>query len=265
MTAAPPPASDQAQGQAPGKVVAIASGKGGVGKTWLAITLAHAWAAAGLRVLLCDGDLGLANIDVQLGLRPAGDLGDVVAGRLSLEQAVACHAGGFSFLPGRSGSGALSTLPPEMLGELLAALRKLTARFDRVILDLGAGLDLSLRRMAVFADTLVVVVTDEPTSLTDGYAVLKLYAADRRDAKEPDSTGAARVVVNQAETMAQGRRTYGSLARACSTFLGGAPSLAGVVRRDPQVRAAIRRQTALLDHAPACSAAQDVAVLCRAL
>ncbi len=246
----------------PGPILAVASGKGGVGKTWLAITLAHTWARAGQRVLLCDGDLGLANVDVQLGLHPAGDLGTVLDGKLPLELAAARHSGGFWLLPGCSGSGALSSLAAPALGGLLHGLRRLAGGYDRVILDLGAGLDLGLRRMAVFADTLLVVVTDEPTSLTDAYAVLKLYTADRRDG---GGAGTARVVVNQAGSAAEGRRTYAALSRACTAFLGAAPPLAGVVRRDPLVRAAIRRQAALLDHAPHGPAAADVEALAAAL
>lgn len=243
-------------------IVAIASGKGGVGKTWLAITLAHAWARAGARVLLCDGDLGLANVDVQLGMSAHGDIGAVLSGRMALAQAVARHPGGFEILAGCSGSGSLSTLPPAALDELLHGLAGMAGQYDRVVLDLGAGLDRGVRRMAVFADTLLVVATDEPTSLTDAYAVLKLYAADRRDGA---AAGAAWVVVNQATSLAGGRRTYRALATACGTFLGAAPPLAGLVRRDEQVRAAIRRQTPLLDYAPNSPAAADVAALAVAL
>lgn len=245
-----------------GYIVAVASGKGGVGKTWLAVTLAHAWAHAGARVLLCDGDLGLANVDVQLGIAPRGDLGTVLSGRLPLDQAAVRHAAGFEILAGCSGSGALSSLPAERLETLLAGLGELTGQYHRVVLDLGAGLDRGVRRMAVFADRLLVVATDEPTSLTDAYAVLKLYAADRRAA---GGTGAASVVVNQARSLAAGQRTYRALAAACANFLGAAPPLAGIVRRDEQVPAAIRRHAPLLDLAPDSAAAVDVVALAAAV
>jgi len=162
------------------RMVAIASGKGGVGKTWFAITLAHALARSGRRVLLFDGDLGLANVDIQLGLTPARDLASVVAGRASIAEAALRHPeGGFDILAGRSGSGALSALDPATLEQVLAALRQEATRRDVVLLDLGAGLDRATRRMAAAADRLLVMATEEPTSLTDAYAVLKLYAADR--------------------------------------------------------------------------------------
>src|ERR1039458_3590524 len=100
----------------PGRIIGIASGKGGVGKTWFAITLAHALARAGRRVLLFDADLGLANVDIQLGLTPARDLGAVIAGRATLREVVLRHAeGGFDIVPGRSGSGALSGLDAAVL------------------------------------------------------------------------------------------------------------------------------------------------------
>jgi flagellar biosynthesis protein FlhG len=235
-----------------GRIIAVASGKGGVGKTWFAITLAHALARRGRRVLLFDADLGLANVDIQLGLTPKQDLGGVVAGHATLADATLHHAdGGFDIVVGRSGSGALSSIEPVALERVLIALGQQASRYDAILLDLGAGLDRSVRRMSAWADTLLVVATDEPTSLTDAYAVLKLHAADRQD-------GDARVVVNLAATRAAGERTFATLQRACTTFLGRSPQLAGVIRRDDRVRDAIRRQTLLLIRHPTSPAATDV-------
>jgi len=237
-----------------GKIIAVASGKGGVGKTWLSITLAHAMARSGLRVLLFDGDFGLANVDVQLGLIPDSDVGEVASGRLPLERALLHHAGGFDILPGRSGSGSLAAFDATLLERMLATLRQATTQYQVVVLDLGAGLDRAQRRMSSFADTLLVVATDEPTSLTDAYAVLKLYAGDL-GGRGP---GDARIVVNQAATVAAGERTFSTLQRACTAFLGHAPPLAGIIRRDDRVRDAIRRQTLLLVRHPTTHAAVDV-------
>ncbi len=249
-----------------GTILAVASGKGGVGKTWLAITLAHALARSGARVLLFDGDFGLANIDVQLGLAAsATDLSAVISGRLALPAAVSRLPAGFDLLAGQSGSGALASLPAARLEALLAALRQAASSYDHVILDLGAGLERATRRLAVFADTLLVLATDEPTSLTDAYAVMKLHAQDRAQLPSPRQSGPPRVVVNQAATAAAGRRTHATLARACQHFLGFSPELAGIVRRDEQVRMSIRRQALLLDRAPACFAALDVAAMARTL
>lgn len=246
----------------PGRVIAIASGKGGVGKTWLAITLAHGLARAGHAALLVDGDLGLANVDVQLGMTPRADLASVVSGRRALAQAVTHHDGGFDVVAGRSGSLALANTDAAALALLLDGVRLAAAHYPFVLLDLAAGVERAVRRMAVVADTLLVVATDDPTSLTDAYAVLKLYAHDRA-AVPPDPSHPAdvRVIINQAASDAAGRRTYAALARACGAFLGSAPSLAGVVRRDERVRAAIRRQRPLLDEAPGCCAARDVAAI----
>ena len=237
--------------------IAVASGKGGVGKTWLAISLAQAIAEAGRRVLLVDGDFGLANLDVQLGLTPALDLAAVLGGRATVGQAIIRFApGSFDILPGRSGSGALSTLHPARLEGLLIELADQPQ--DVMVLDLGAGLDAGNRRLACWADKLLVVATDEPTSLTDAYAVLKLHAADCARAAVASN---AFVVVNQAGSVAAGQRTFATLARACAQFLGREPHLAGIIRRDDHVRETIRRQTPLLVRHPTCAAAQDVRVL----
>jgi flagellar biosynthesis protein FlhG len=240
-------------------IIAVASGKGGVGKTWFAIALAHAAARTGRRVLLFDADLGLANVDIQLGLMPDYDLGSVIAGRVTLADAVLRHPEGcFDIIAGRSGSGALSSIEPTALEGTLAALRREAGRYDLVLLDLGAGLDRAVRRLSAWADALLVLATDEPTSLTDAYAVLKLYAADKPE-------GDVRVVVNQAATRQEGERTFATLQRACQTFLGKAPTCAGVIRRDDRVRDAIRRQTLLLIRHPNAPAASDVAAVAAGL
>ena len=236
-----------------GPFIAVASGKGGVGKTWFAITLAHALARRGRRVLLFDADLGLANVDVQLGLTPPLDIGHVVSGQSALADAVTHHRqGAFDVLAGRSGSGALSAVDGPGLERLLTGLGHLAGRYDTVLLDLGAGLDRAVRRMAAWADTLLVVATEEPTSLTDAYATLKLHAGDRQGRMD------VRLVVNQVTSPAAGQRTFTTLERACGTFLGQAPSLAGLVRRDPRVPDAIRRQALVMLQYPGSPAGTDV-------
>lgn len=239
--------------------IAVASGKGGVGKTWFTITLAHALSDAGRKILLFDGDFGLANIDIQLGLTPTMDLSSVISGKAMLEDVAALFApGNFAILAGRSGSGSLSALAPHALESLLMGLDGLS--YTDILLDLGAGLDHATRRMAAWADVLLVIATDEPTSLTDAYAVLKLHASDRAG-----SPADVRIVVNQAGSRSAGERTFATLSRACQHFLGRSPVLAGIVMRDEHVRDTIRRQQPLLTRHPSSPAAEDVRAIARGL
>ncbi|HLI10706.1 MAG TPA: MinD/ParA family protein [Alphaproteobacteria bacterium] len=240
-------------------LVAIASGKGGVGKTWFAITLAHALARAGDRVLLFDGDLGLANVDIQLGLTPERDLGSVIAGRASLAAAaIPVPDVGFDVIAGQSGSTSLAALPREQLRALSEDLAALGERYDRVILDLGAGIEETVRTLATRARLCLVVTTDEPTALTDAYAFIKLMTRDHTAAD-------LRIVVNQVASPAAGERTYATLRKACEGFLKLSPPLAGVVRHDRRVGDSIRLQTSLLTRFPGSEAAADVEAVARRL
>ena len=241
------------------RFIAVASGKGGVGKTWFAITLAHALARQGRSVLLFDADFGLANVDIQLGLAPRHDLGHVLAGTVTIDAAIEPYLdGNFDVLAGCSGSGALASLDASLLERVLGLLGTVGARYDHVLLDLGAGLEGGVRQVAAWADTLLVLATDEPTSLTDAYATLKLHAADR-------PSGDMRLVVNQATTPAAAERTAAVLARVCSSFLGRAPVFLGGIRRDPRVPATIRQQALLLTRYPSTPAALDVERIAAAL
>lgn len=243
----------------PSNVITVASGKGGVGKTWFAITLSHALAKTGKRILLFDGDLGLANVDIQLGLMPKRDLGNVIGGHNSLNEVITPYReGDFDIIAGKSGSGTLATLARSRLVALRKELQALSRRYDQVILDLGAGLDAGVTVLAENGGTSIVIVTDEPTALTDAYAYIKVTTMQNPDAD-------IRVVVNLAGSQAEGERTYGTLLRACENFLKISPPLAGVVRRDPRVRDAIRHQTAFLNRHPSGEAAEDVAAIAGAL
>ncbi len=240
-------------------MIAVASGKGGVGKTWLAVTLSHALARAGRKTLLFDGDLGLANVDVQLGLAPKYDLGGVLTGRYSLARAATGYqTGSFDVIVGRSGSGSLANLPADKLATLSNDLFAIAPDYHHVVLDLAAGVDRTVRRLAARAGMCLVVTNDEPTALTDAYALIKLTLAESRDAD-------LRVVVNMAESEKHGQRTYATLLKACETFLHMSPPLAGIVQRDSRVKDAIRNQTPLLTRHPNTTAADNVELLARNL
>lgn len=252
----PPRPASRAKG---GNMTAIASGKGGVGKTWLAITLAHALAKAGAKTLLFDGDLGLANLDIQLGLTPKNDLGGVVGGRLTLNQAITPYdEGNFDIIAGRSGSGGLVSITASRMKMLIDDLGVLSAGYDKVLIDLGAGVERTVQQLTNGAGNVIVVITDEPTSLTDAYAFIKVT--------QMESPGTNfKVVANMVNSTREGERTYNTLLKACEGFLKISPPLLGVVRRDPKVPVAIRSRTSLLTRYPSSEAAIDVESIAKKL
>lgn len=233
-------------------MIAVASGKGGVGKTWFSITLAHALSLLKQKTLLFDGDLGLANIDIQLGLFSKYDLSSVVSGKLTLNQIVQqCPKGHFDIIAGRSGSAGLASMPIGRLQILGEDLSLLASAYNQVILDMGAGVEKPVRILSGMAERIIVVCTDEPTSLTDAYAFIKIMTM-----QYPKSR--IGLVVNQANTIREGQRTYDTLLKACNNFLRITPPLLGIIRRDTRVRDSIRNQTPILMRYPTSEAAEDV-------
>jgi flagellar biosynthesis protein FlhG len=238
-------------------IIAVASGKGGVGKTWFSITLAHALTKMGKRVLLFDGDLGLANVDVQLGLMPKRDLNDVIRGRLGLDKVVQPYEeGGFDIVAGRSGQASLSALPSQRLALLRDQITDVASDYDVVIADLGAGVDRTVRMLSATASCTLLITTDEPTSLTDAYAFIKLGNAAGMSKN-------INIVVNMASSIPEGERTYKTLLRACENFLRLSPPLAGMIRQDSKVKETIRSQTPILIRSPNADAAIDVEKIAR--
>lgn len=249
-------------------MIAVASGKGGVGKTWFSITLAHTFAHSGRRALLVDGDLGLANVDVQLAMAPANDLASVVAGRIKLADAIAAFAGGapawddgnpaaqgagsgFDVLAGRSGSGSLDGMSRKQIETLCAELGRASVLYDHVIVDLAAGMNSHMTPLFAMTGKALIVVTDDPTSITDAYACIKLLVS-----RHPGLD--IRIVVNMADGRSEAERTYGSLLRACEHFLKFAPKLAGYIVRDKHVSQSIRAQAPLLSRYPQSTAGKHV-------
>jgi flagellar biosynthesis protein FlhG len=231
--------------------VAVTSGKGGVGKTSLALNLALAWAQAGHQTCLLDGDLGLANVDVLLNLHPPHSLRDVLAGSLGLEEIVVRGPAGLRVIPAASGIEALANLPAGARRSLLGKLRGLGSVADLVVLDTGAGLSRLVLSLVLAADEGLVLTTPEPTALTDAYAMLKVLTQRRPDL--PLS-----LVVNLAEHGEHAREVHARLDRIVRRFLGRDIPLAGWIPRDACVERAVREQRPLTLYFPYARAAESI-------
>jgi flagellar biosynthesis protein FlhG len=252
MSTTPNPAAAAAAPRTPragARTLAVTSGKGGVGKTFVTANLAAALAARGERVLVLDADLGLANLDVVLNLHPKLTLHDVFTEKCTLDQAILPAPGGFSVLLAGSGMVEYSRLTAEV-----------KPRFDWVLLDTGAGIsDVVLFAISLAADVLVVA-TPEPTSLTDAYATIKVLATQQGRRQ-------VGLLVNQANRVGEGKLICGQLQQVLQRFVGPQPGqpfrldLLGEVRADPAVRQAVLKRQLMLEHYPGCDAAQAIKAL----
>ncbi|MCH9844966.1 MAG: AAA family ATPase [Alphaproteobacteria bacterium] len=232
-------------------LVVIASGKGGVGKTFMAASLAGALGKSGHKTLLFDGDLGLANIDIQLGLRPKCDLGKVFKGEAQLEDAIT-KTRFFDVIAGRSGASSLTNLPLNKIKNIYHILEeKVCPNYDIVLADMGAGLEEHIRYISGRAKITIVIANDEPTALTDAYAFIKVMIRQKPSLN-------VKVLINSAENDRQGERTYKTLGQTCKNFLQMQPELLGIVKRDKTVHDSIRAQKLLFEHAPNAKISKDI-------
>lgn len=240
------------------KVIAITSGKGGVGKTFVSANLAAALSRRGHRVLVLDADLGLANLDVVLNLHPKTTLHDVFTGKATLDQAVVKAPGGFSVLLAGSGMVEYSRLTPEVRNEFMRVIESILPSYDVVLLDTGAGIsDVVLFAVSLASDVLLVA-TPEPTSLTDAYAAIKVLCTQQQRT-------VIRLVINQAARPGDGRAITSQLQQVLDRFVSNGSNKpvrlihAGDIPADPAVREAIMRRQLLFATAPGSPAAMAVA------
>ena len=225
------------------RVVAVASGKGGTGKTNLVVNLAVAWADRGRRVLVIDGDAALANADVLLDVSPRYHLGDVVSGHAAIEQVLLESRFGVTLLPGASGALELERLDPAAQLALLGALDSLGAAYDAVLIDTAAGLTPNTLFFAGAAEDVVLVTTPEPTALTDTYATLKTLA--RRA-----GVTRALLIVNQCASAAVATEVHARLQQLGRRFLDVGVDLAGWLPFDAHLHRAVMNRAPVVHDAP---------------
>ena len=225
------------------QVIAVTGGKGGVGKTTVAVNLSLALAKLGRRVVLLDGDLGLANIDVLLGLSRQYTLADLIEGRCELSDVLVRGPGGVRIVPAASGIQSMVHLSPAQHAGLIQAFSEIGDSLDVLVIDTAAGIGASVVSFVRAAQEVLLVVCDEPASITDAYALIKLLNRDY-------GMNRFRVLVNKAQSPQEGRALFAKLTKITDHFLDVALQYVGAVPYDECARRAVQRQRAVYEHFP---------------
>lgn len=255
----------QASGLAPQKserrpvrVLAVASGKGGVGKTNVSANLSLALQLAGDNVLLMDADLGLANVDVLFGLQPLFHLGHVLDGRCTLEEALVTGPAGLTIVPAASGRKQMAALSHAEHVGLIRAFSELSRPVDTLVVDTAAGLSDSVTTFCRAAQDVLIVANNEPASLTDAYALIKVLSRDH-------GIHRAHVIANMVRSPADGYEMFEHLRRVSERFLDVQLNFLGAVPFDEYLQHAVRRQVAVLEAYPSAPASVAFRALAAAI
>lgn len=219
----------------PIQVLAVSSGKGGVGKTNLSVNLGICLSQMGKKVALMDADMGLANVDVLLGIQPKYNLFHVLSGQRTLEEIMIEAPGGLYVVPASSGIQRMSELGSGEQGALIRAFGEIDADLDVLIVDTAAGISSSVLNFVQACQHVIVVVCDEPTSLTDAYALIKLLSREH-------DVNRFQVVASMVSDDAQGRELFLKLCRVTERYLDVTPQFLGSVPFDAYVRKSVQRQ-----------------------
>lgn len=215
--------------------LAISSGKGGVGKSTVAVNLAILLSRMGRKVALLDADMGTANVDVMCNVMPVHTLAHVVAGRKQIEEIIVQAPGGFSLIPGASGLAQMAALGIDERERLIQQFARLEKAFDVLLIDTGAGIGPNVLGLLTAADRALIVTTPDPTAITDAYAVIKTTHRQRPDVD-------VRLLVNQAGDQDEARQVYTRISNVCRKFLGIDVVYAGYMLKDSAVSDSVRNR-----------------------
>jgi flagellar biosynthesis protein FlhG len=235
-------------------VLAITSGKGGVGKTNIAANLSVCMAAENQRVILMDADLGLGNLDVLMNIQSRYNLSHVVSGKRSLEEITQIGPNGVEVLCGGSGIETLANLGKFQRQRLLEEMQALESRSDLILIDTGAGIHSTVVSFCLAADHTLVVTTPEPTAITDAYAMIKVLAAK-------NYAGRISLLVNMAQSLTEGKKVYRQIADVASRFLNVGIYEAGVLCRDENLVQAVRRRELVVQAFPKANISRAFAAI----
>ncbi|WP_455367054.1 MinD/ParA family protein, partial [Kaarinaea lacus] len=229
----------------PVRVIAVTSGKGGVGKTSVSVNLGVSLASMGKDVLLMDADLGLANVDVMLGLRPRFNLSHVVSGERPLDEVVVDGPEGLKIVPASSGIHSMASLEPAEHAGVIRAFSELNFPLDVLLIDTAAGISDSVIAYTKAAQEVIVVLCDEPASITDAYALIKLLSRDY-------GLHRFRVITNMVSSIQNGKELYRKILQVTDRYLDVALDFMGVIPNDEYLRKAVQRQKSVIDAFPRC-------------
>ena len=236
------------------KVIAVTGGKGGVGKTNVSLNLAISLAKQGKRVMVLDADLGLANVDVLLGLRVDKNLSHVLRGECTLDDILVTGPHGIKIAPATSGSQSMAELSATEHAGLIRAFSELRTDIDVLLVDTAAGISDMVMSFSRAAQDVLVVVCDEPTSLTDAYALIKILNREHGVFK-------FKIVANMVRSDKEGKELFSKLSKVTGRFLDVALELVGVIPFDENIRKSVRKQAAVVDAFPSSPAAVAITKL----